>query len=641
MRWIAVILAVVFMLLLSGFASSAGILSTIESQVNDIQKKFSSFLSDLAAIPKLIPSLKRQKHSPNTKSNVREAYDFVIIGAGSAGSVLANRLSTNPCVSVLLLEAGSTPPILTEIPAVERFFVHTSIDWDFESVAQNRSGSNLNGRKVKYASGKVVGGSSVLNDVQFSRGNPQNYDDWESMGAKGWNYKEVYEYFIKLEDNRDPEYYADGYHGIGGPQTISKPRYNPSFKKNIFQAAKSLNIPITDANGAHQIGFYDLQGTERDGQLCSAAKGYLVPVDFRENLDIIPEAYVRKIIIKNKVATGVEFKYKGSIRTVSARKEVILSAGTVNTPKILMLSGIGPADHLKEHNITVVSDLKGVGQNLQDHVGSLENFVMNASVNVAIKLAEPSTIGDYVNNRSGPFSAAQLVLALAYLQNNDSSDSREKVPDFQLYFVELNNILPLLDFNMKLEAFAQIYLKYTLSPYLGCLCHLLHPRSRGTIMLKSANPDDPPLVDPNYFEDPEDVQDIVAALKACRRVAETEPMKRIGVERFDTLYPGCEKYAKNETAYYTCQVVSTPITYYHYAGTAKMGDPKDEMTVVDPELRVKGIKNLRVVDSSVMPTITTGNTNIPTQMIAEKASYMISTSINCNKYNKTFEEYVL
>ncbi|XP_015907095.2 glucose dehydrogenase [FAD, quinone]-like [Parasteatoda tepidariorum] len=587
-----------------------------------------STASGLLAIPALIPSLKKQKHSPNTASDVKKSYDYVIIGAGSAGSVLANRLSANPCVSVVVLEAGSTPPILTEIPSAERFFVHSSIDWDFESVPQQRSGQNLKERKVRYASGKVLGGSSVLNDVQYSRGNPQNYDDWESMGAKGWAYKDVYKYFLKLEDNRDPEYANDGYHSVGGPQTVSKPNYNPELKKHIFEAAKSLNIPVTDSNSPHQLGIYDLQGTLRDGQLCSTAKGYLVPADSRSNLDIVKDAFVRKIIIKNGVATDVEFKYKGSIRTVAAEREVILSAGTVNTPKILMLSGIGPAEHLKEHKIDVNADLPGVGQNLQDHVGSIENFEVNNTVNVLFKMLNPANIGKYVYDRSGVYSAAQLVLALSYLQNQNNPRVNS-VPDHQLYFVELNTVLPLLDFNLKPEVFSQVYSKYTFTPYLGCLVHLMHPGSRGTITLKSADPEDPPLIDPNYFEDPSDVHDIVEALKDCRRFADTRPMKEIGTKRFDTLYPGCEEYAGNEDEYYRCQVITVPITYYHYAGTAKMGDPRDNMSVVDPELRVKGIKNLRVVDSSVMPTITTGNTNIPTIMIAEKASDMILSSVNC------------
>ncbi|XP_054709909.1 uncharacterized protein LOC129219656 [Uloborus diversus] len=598
----------------------------------EAERAFPSPFANATLLPMLLLSLAQQKHSPKTANTIYKDYDYVIVGAGSAGSVLANRLSEISCVNVLLLEAGSAPPLISEIPVISRFLWFTRIDWSYRTTPQRHTGEGMNNREVVWPAGKTLGGSSVLNDVLYVRGNPKDYDEWAAAGAEGWSYDDVFPYFIKLEDNRDPEFVANGYHGVGGPQTAHRPRYQGEIKKPLFQAAKSLGYDVVDSNADYQTGFYDIQGILRSGQRCSTAKAYLVPAENRTNLDILTDAYVRKIIIEKGRAVGVQFDHEGSTYEVKAKREVILSAGATNTPKILMLSGIGPRKELERFKIPIVSDLP-VGKNLQDHCGSNENFLLDPSIpEIRYKVLDPLNIQQYLQNRTGPLASVEFIAFLAFLNNHLSKQIKDS-PNYQLYILEASTLIALEQFNLRPEVYSAVYAPYEGKPFYACLVSLLKPKSRGTITLRSTDPYDPPVIDPNYLEDPEDIQDLVEGLKTCRRIGTSDAMKKVGSVPFSTSYPGCEEHKGNEDLYYWCQVRKFVLTLTHPVGTAKMGDPHDPTTVVDPLLRVKNVRGLRVIDASVMPTVTSGNTNIPTIMIAEKASDIIKATIKCHGKN--------
>lgn len=579
-------------------------------------------------LPLLLLSLATQKHSPDTTTHIRHEYDYIIVGAGSAGSVVAGRLSEIPCVSVLLLEAGDPPPLLSDIPAIPRTFIMTDIDWNYLTEPQKYTGTGLINRQMTWPSGKTLGGSSVHNGMLGIRGNREDYDDWARLGARGWSWKDVFPYFVKLEDNTDPDIAHNGFHGIGGPVTVGRAPYTSPIQQAIVQAAHSLGYPLVDPNGRNQIGFSDFQTTVRRGQRCSTAKAYLVPSENRENLDIVSGALVTKILMSGNTAVGVQFDRKGQLYEVRARKEVIMSAGAVNTAQLLMLSGIGPRSTLENFQIPVVADLP-VGLTFQDHCAAFVNFVVNAPVPpLPEKIADPRNIKLYANEKIGPLASTEGVINMAFFHNN-RWDHSARPPDHQIYFLEAALFVPRTQINIEPSVYQQIYGPYENKTILWCLSSMLHPKSNGYVSIRSSSPYDPPVIDPNYFEHPDDIKDTISGMKACLRIAETKAMQKLGVQPLQTVVPGCEEYLNNEDLYLECGARAVVFTLSHQVGTAKMGDPRDPTTVVDPELRVKGIKGLRVIDASVMPKVPSGNTNLPVIMLAEKASDIIKGSVNC------------
>ncbi|XP_054714466.1 L-sorbose 1-dehydrogenase-like [Uloborus diversus] len=592
-----------------------------------VPRQYSTPVNGTSLLPLLLLSLARQRQSPITTKSVKKEYDYVIIGAGSAGSVVANRLTEIPCVNVLLIEAGSPPPVLTDVPVFARESWYTPYDWFYRTAPQAHTGNGLVGRQLVYPRGKMLGGSSTMNHMVYVRGNRHNYDNWAALGAKGWSYDEVLPFFKKLEDNRDSDIVADGYHSVGGPITAMRPTYTTETKPSMIQSAANLGYPSLDSNGPRQTGLYDHQATVRNNQRCSTAKGYLVPAENRTNLDILPNAMVTKILLENKRATGVQFDYKGASYVVQARNEVIVSAGSLNTPQLLMLSGIGPSEELNKFNIPVIADLP-VGKNLQDHGGPNLDFVVNIPIQTSgEKQKNSSVVKQYIYKRSGELAAAdgeivQLFLPSTYVPPGEDN------PDYQSHFSETTTDIAKKYFGLTPEVYNQVYKPYEGKPLISCYTTSIQPKSRGTVTIQSVNPYDAPIVDPNYFDDPQDLDVVVQAMLTCLRVGTTPPLGNI-VTRIQTLFPGCEQYAGNDPEYFRCQAQSVITTIFHPVGTAKMGDPSDPTTVLDPELRVKGIDGLRVVDGSVMPTITSGNTNAPIIMIGEKASDIIKQSIVC------------
>ncbi|XP_067122989.1 glucose dehydrogenase [FAD, quinone]-like [Centruroides vittatus] len=561
------------------------------------------------------------------------SYDYIIIGAGTAGSTLASRLSEDPDISVLLLEAGGMPSFETEIPILASELQMSHLDWSYLTVPQQESCFGLIDKRCPWPRGKVLGGSSVLNYMLYIRGNRRDYDNWAQQGIYGWSWKEVLPYFIRSEDNRDPEIAYNGYHGRDGPLTVSTPPFVTDLTFAFLEAGRRFGYRNIDLNGPIQTGFAIPQGTIRRGARCSTAKAFLELTRGRNNLHILIHAYVTKVrfIIIGR-AHSVHFDWNRKHNIVYAKKEIIVSAGAVNTPQLLMLSGIGPKDELEALNIPVIANLP-VGYNLQDHVGAAG---LHFKINAPISLLEPrlmsiKNIVKYFLFGVGPLTNLGGVDGLGFI-NTRYGNVTDDWPDVQVLFVPSSPVADGGETVRKIMGISnkmwwQVYYPYIYDDTFTLYPLLLRPKSRGRVKLKSSNPYDRPLIDPRYLTDTDDVQTLVEAMKICFSLAISAPFRKFGVKPFKTIFPGCEKYDQWTDKYFECVARTFTITIYHPVGTCKMGPSWDTSAVVDPKLRVRHVRSLRVVDASVMPTIVSGNTNAPTIMIAEKAADLIRRSI--------------
>jgi choline dehydrogenase len=512
-------------------------------------------------------------------------YDFIVVGGGSAGCVLANRLSAERA-RVLLLEAGPDADIPEcRIPGAWTKLQRTPVDWAF----QTRPQAHANGRTILWPRGRVVGGSSAINAMIYIRGNPCDYDGWRDLGNAGWGYSDVLPYFRSAEDNQRG---ASEYHGVGGPLAVSDvPEPNP-LSTAFVEALHAAGIsPNADFNGAEQIGGGIFQLTCKGGQRCSAALAYLQPARSRAKLTIHGGAHATRILFDGTRASGVEYIKDGETCRADAA-EVILAAGAIGSPQLLMLSGIGPAAELERLGITVCMDLPGVGRNLQDHP------VVGTSVRIDAPLSllaaeAPEVLEQYMRTGGGPL-ASNGVEAGAFIKLRHDSPG----PDLQFHFVLVGIVGPDLQ--------AADYHSFCIGPT------LLTPQSRGTVTLASADPLAAPLIEPNYFMERADIDALIEGLRIARRIVATGRFDQYGAR--ETL-PGPDAQSDAELEKF---VRTLSGTCYHPAGTCKMG--RDDMAVVDDGLCVHGLEGLRVVDASVMPLVVRGNTNAPTIMIAEKAA---------------------
>ncbi|XP_032795568.2 glucose dehydrogenase [FAD, quinone] [Daphnia magna] len=563
-------------------------------------------------------------------NEIKIEYDFIVIGAGSSGAVVANRLTEVADWKVLLLEAGGDETIVSDIPATAFYLQRTDIDWQYRTVAQSGSCLAFNDNKCNWPRGKILGGSSVLNYMLYVRGNKKDYDDWEALGNTGWSFDNVLPYFIKSEDNRNPYLAANTqYHGTGGYLTVQEPPFSTPLLKAFIQGGQELGYEHLDCNGAQQTGFMKAQGTIRRGSRCSTAKAFLRPVRDRPNLHISMNSLVHKIIIDpiTKQATAVRFEKDGQIYTVEARKEIVLSAGAVNSPQLLMLSGVGPADHLQSFDIPVMADLP-VGDNLQDHIslgGMVFTFDKPYSVMDSRYFNIPSIL-NWTINGVGPLTTLGGVEGLAWVNTKFATES--DWPDIQFMFVAGT---PTSDFGSIVKANNGVrddvwdaYYK----PVEGrdtwqVIPKLLRPESTGTIRLASADPHTAPLIDPKYFEKEQDLKVLVEGTKIALALGKTEAFQQIGTKFYDAIFPGCEQFTPWTDEYWGCFIRHYSSTIYHASGSCKMGPSSDKTAVVDPTLKVYGIKGLRVIDCSIMPKIVSGNTNAPAIMIGEKGSDLI------------------
>ncbi|XP_067122968.1 glucose dehydrogenase [FAD, quinone]-like [Centruroides vittatus] len=556
-------------------------------------------------------------------------YDYIIVGGGSAGSVLANRLSADPQNSVLVLEAGSDENIISDNPASTSLLQMSTLDWAYLTEPQKYACFGLKGQQSRWPRGKVLGGSSVLNNMIYSRGNHKDYDNWAKNGAFGWSWKDVFPYFLKYEDNTDTNLLQNGFHASGGYLTISTPSYSTVLRTAFLEAGKSSGYQIVDVNGATQTGFAPVQSFLRNGRRCSTNKAFIKPILHRPNLHILLFSFVTKIIFdKFKRARAVTFDRFGQTFIVNARKEIIISAGAINSPQLLMLSGIGQQKDLEKLQIPVISDLP-VGSNLQDHPFVMgTNCLVDVPVtSVLLRFLNPKDIFRYVFLRTGPGILSSAIEAVAFIKT-EYANASDDYPDIQHTFLsgglasDGGKIMKEI-FGIKTEVYNSYFRPFDFDDTFTIHSTLLRPKSRGYVKLRSANPYQYPIIQPNYLSHPEDILRLVSGMQSALRLAESFPFKKLGSRLFPTNLPGCKRFRRFSKEQLECFARTLTLTLYHPAGTCKMGAVNDPTTVVDPELRVKGVSGLRVVDASIMPNIVSGNLNAPTVMIAEKAADMI------------------
>lgn len=594
-------------------------------------------LTLLAMVPLLAIGfnyLKYYDNDPEAKiidaANLDAQYDFIVVGAGSAGAVVASRLSEIANWTVLLLEAGGDETEISDIPALAGFLQLSELDWKFQTQQRPDRAfcQAMIAERCNWPRGKVMGGSSVLNAMVYVRGNSRDYDSWEEQGNPGWAYKDILQYFTKSEDNRNPYLAGTKYHGKGGLLTVQESPWRSPLSIAFIKAGQELGYENRDINGEIQTGFMLTQATMRRGMRCSTSKAFLRPFRHRPNLHIAMNAQVTKLLIdKNNRVYGVQY-FKNNIKAnVFARREVILSAGTLHTPQILMLSGIGIAKHLSEFNIPVVSDLP-VGNNMQDHVGlGGLTFVVDDPVSVRTdRFATVSVALEYLMNEKGPMTFPGIE-GLAFV-NSKYAPKDGLWPDIQFHFgpSSINsdggqNIRKIT--NLRPGFYNTVYKPLEKSETWTILPLLLRPKSTGFVRLRSKNPFIYPTVDPNYFVYKEDIQVLTEGIKIAINVSATQAMQKFGSRPHAIPFPACAQYPFMSDDYWECCARQFTFTIYHPTGTCKMGPSYDTEAVVDPRLRVYGVSGLRVIDASIMPTIISGNPNAPVIMIGEKGADLI------------------
>ena len=532
------------------------------------------------------------------------SFDTIVVGAGSAGCVLANRLSADPERSVLLVEAGSKDRNpLFRLPMLMGKLFHSGIyNWRYRTEPV----PSLDGRSLYWPRGKVLGGSSTINGMIYVRGNAHDYDRWAQMGLAGWSYDEVLPAFRRSEGHVE----RDGaFHGRAGELTVCRARSaNPLF--DVFvEAGRQAGHPVNDDfNGPEQQGFGRYDFTIRRGKRCSTSAAFLRPIRHRRNLSVATECLVRRIVVEGQRATGIEIADGARARTIRAEREVILCAGTVNSPQLLMLSGIGPGDALKEHGIEVIHELPGVGRNLQDHVDCVIAYACTKPITLYRNLRADRLIGSVAE---GMLLGRGVATTFPYEAGAFLKSRAETVaPDIQVHF------MPALENSADLHVpnpfrKAPVEDRHGFSMRVGPV----NPESRGWIGLRSADPAAAPLIQPNYLQDDADCRTTIAGIRMVRDVVE---QPAFAAYRGREIAPGADVRSDADL---TRWLRASAMTTFHPVGTCRMGT--DPMAVVDARLMVHGIAGLRVADASVMPVIVSGNTNAPAIMIGEKAAEFI------------------
>ncbi|XP_046487546.1 glucose dehydrogenase [FAD, quinone]-like [Neodiprion pinetum] len=548
-----------------------------------------------------------------------DVYDYIVIGGGGAGSVVAARLSEVQNVTVLVLEAGDDESAVTQIPSLTLDLIGSEIDWNYDTSNETNCCMSTNG-SCSWSGGRSLGGSTVITGMTYARGNPTDFDNWAAMGNEGWSYKDVLPFFLKSEDNGEIDRVGSEYHATGGPLSVERFPYQHPLGYTILQAAIQSGFGVSnDLNGEKRTGFSIPQATQKKGVRRSSARAFLWPARNRKNLDVSLNSYVTKVVVENDRAVGVEYYKNGDLKTVKVNREVILSSGAIKTPHILLHSGIGPKDHLTSFGIDVVKDLPGVGMNLHDQPGFSIPFTVNEP---DVYYNNWATATEYLAFQTGPLSSATPIEITSALASNETTDDH---PDIQIYpTISPTNCAP-----GEIDA-----LQSTGKQTITFTTTYTHVKSRGRISLASNNPFQDPIIWANYLDDDRDVNGLLQGIEHILRLADTEAFKAQNFTMAATVIEACSNFTFPSSEYWACAVRQDTVPQFHQVGSCKMGPSSDPLAVVDSQLRVHGITGLRVADASIMPQVTSANVGAPTIMIGERAADFIKKamySTDCSK----------
>ncbi|KAK7866565.1 hypothetical protein R5R35_010413 [Gryllus longicercus] len=592
--------------------------ATIKNPLVDLM---SNFLPVIMQVQRLLIS----HHEDDSK---REEFEFVIAGAGAAGSALALRLTERPDWNVLLLEAGGEEVPIMDVPFFIGQFQSTDANWHYVTTPQTTCCVLMKDSRCDYPTGRMVGGSTGINYMFDVRGNPKDYDNWADMGNKGWSFADILPYLKKVEDMQIPELQNSDYRGYGGRIKITYPNSFFDVSGLILKATEEAGFPMTDDyNGEKQTGTGRMQTTTYEGSRWSANAGYLNEARARPNLFLRTRSFVKRLILEGVRARGVRYERGGHEHVAYATREVILSAGAVNSPAILMHSGIGPADHLQQLGIPVVQPLP-VGHNLMDHTALATITTLNKTVSPSIPdvLLNPLNLVNYFARKSGPFTSPGGFEAITFHEIEGAEFHTPGWPDVEILYASLNPLATrgLADvFRLSDVAYDRLLEPIKGKPSLVAAIWRLRPKSRGRIFLLNNDTSTPPQIDVRGFSDPEDVAAVLSGLRAFQQVLAAPSFQRVGARIVDAPVPGCEEFDFDSDDYWRCAIHRFSLPIYHQSGTAKMGPPGDPTAVVSPDLKVVGIEGLRVADASIMPLVISGHLQFPCYVIGEKAADLI------------------
>ncbi|XP_069127740.1 uncharacterized GMC-type oxidoreductase Mb1310-like [Argopecten irradians] len=584
---------------------------------------------------------------PQPTKYLNDTYDYIIVGAGSAGAVLVTRLSEDRGNNVLLLEAGDTGESnwFINTPLTGSLLRNSSEDWSYLTEPQQHAQFGMKDQRGCWPRGKVLGGSSALNMMVYIRGSRHDYDSWAKAGCEGWSYKDVLPYFLKSEDAQSDELKHSVFHSTGGELGVS--HVGHTGLANVFlDAGQELGFKSQGCHEPDQIGFCKMEATVRGGRRASTYSEFLKSAMSRKNLHVGVNSLVAKVLIERGGAEGVEVIRDGKTVTIRARKEVILSGGAINTPQLLMLSGVGPRGHLKDIGIGVKADLP-VGDNLQDHLMLYIQILTNTTLPLSAEsLASVWELSDYILNKKGAFATTGIE-GSAFLYNDGSITSDNgNSPDIQVHLGSAHafteNAKSFENMNFKEEVKDLFFSSPARPSSFVLLPVLLHPKSRGTIRLKSKDPNYYPAIDPQYLQHSDDIDTLLKGARFAERLLDTKAMKAIDATLNTSIpmYNLCKDHKFRSDGFWKCLIQHAAVTVYHPIGTCRMGRADDNTAVVDPQLRVKGIKHLRVVDASIMRDVPSGNTNAAVIMIAEKAADMIRGKDTVGKWKEQIRGHV-